>query len=209
LGLSNHPSPRGALLSGLLNELQREKNKNKKKSYTDRGSGTILDGYTKADLPRLSTELLQSAAMTSNVALRNRAVILTAHFMVVRGESSRAAELPDLICMELADEGPQKCMAMILIMNTGKLNQVGRTEYAGMMRNREVEICPQGAMFLFLLKRFDLDREPFPDFTRRENWYMMMSSIASIILQKVGTTLFCSEAQVLEALCHTIRTWHL
>jgi hypothetical protein len=56
-------------------------------------------------------------------------------------------------------------------MNGSKTNQFGRLETMGAYRNKDPFICPLGALGFYLLFRWDLTGEPFPDFTDRSRWY--------------------------------------
>jgi Centromere DNA-binding protein complex CBF3 subunit, domain 2 len=41
----------------------------------------------------------------------------------------------------------------------------------GAFRNKDPLICPLGALGYYLLLRWDLTEEPFPDFMDRSRWY--------------------------------------
>ncbi|XP_044715240.1 centromere DNA-binding protein complex CBF3 subunit [Hirsutella rhossiliensis] len=68
-------------------------------------------------------------------------------------------------------EGLNRCMPLIFTTRAGKQNQHGRLETAGAYRNRNPLICILGGLSFYLLYRWDLGSEPFPDFSRRSSWY--------------------------------------
>lgn len=102
---------------------------------------------------------------------RNRADFLMGHATFLRGGSKRNCQFPDFFTMEIPDEGPQKCTAVVIIQDQGKTNQFGKILYSAFFRNKNALTCPVGALGFLLLSRFHLSNEQFPDFTRNENWY--------------------------------------
>lgn len=60
---------------------------------------------------------------------------------------------------------------MPLISTAGKQNQYGRLETAGALRNKRPHLCLMSGLAFYLLCRWDLDNEPFPDFRQRPSWY--------------------------------------
>ncbi|KAE8260366.1 hypothetical protein A4X13_0g385 [Tilletia indica] len=56
-------------------------------------------------------------------------------------------------------------------MDNGKTNTHGRIEYGGCMRSKTVLECPHNALAIYLFERIHVDKEPFPTFKRREDWY--------------------------------------
>jgi hypothetical protein len=91
--------------------------------------------------------------------------------MPARGDDRRTAEISDLLTFEFAGEGPTRYIPLILTTRGGKENQHGRLETAGALRNRNPQICLLGALAFYLLYRWDLTDEPFPDFSQRPAWY--------------------------------------
>jgi hypothetical protein len=91
--------------------------------------------------------------------------------MLTRGDNRRAAEISDLFTFEFPGEGPTRCMPLIFTIRGGKTNQHGRLETAGALRSRDPEICLLGALAFYLLFRWDLSPEPFPDFGSPQHWY--------------------------------------
>jgi centromere DNA-binding complex CBF3 subunit-like protein len=74
--------------------------------------------------------------------------------MVLRGESRRIAQLPDLVTLSLPNEGPTPCEALILIMRNGKVNKHHKVEYMGALRNKDVLLCPLSALGFYFFWRW-------------------------------------------------------
>ena len=53
----------------------------------------------------------------------------------------------------------------------GKQNQFGRLETIGAFRNKKPLICMLSGLAFYLLCRWDLGDESFPDFNKRSLWY--------------------------------------
>ncbi|KAG2216142.1 hypothetical protein INT45_002563 [Circinella minor] len=125
LGNKNPPA-RGTLVKNLLSDYDRENAIRRRIEYEDRGTNTINDGYTLDEL-----RLISRYQFNRNTPhhLRNRLDFLLGHAILGRGETKRMMQLPDLFSTELADEGPSKCISLVITMNKGKTNQHGRLEY--------------------------------------------------------------------------------
>lgn len=102
---------------------------------------------------------------------RDRLDLLIGHALMSRGESTQKLPPPDLFSMELQNEGPTPCIAAMVIMDQGKINQFRRIEYGRFIRHREVELLSILALALYLFWRFHIVGEVFPDLTSRQNWY--------------------------------------
>jgi hypothetical protein len=107
----------------------------------------------------------------NGTALRDRADFFLGHALLPRGENRRFIEFPDMVTLELPDEGSQICTPLVIIMNRGKTNQHGRIEYGAALRCKKVEVCPLNAVALHLFWRWQIDSELFPDVSCRERWY--------------------------------------
>ena len=61
------------------------------------------------------------------------------------------AELTDFFTIQLPNEEPTSCHVMIMIMNNGKMNALGRLEYGAVMRHRNPLLCTinHTAFYLF------------------------------------------------------------
>ncbi|XP_044721247.1 centromere DNA-binding protein complex CBF3 subunit [Hirsutella rhossiliensis] len=154
LGMNTHPSPR-------------EDNEN----YADKGRDTLLDGYSESEFERVCHELWAHSGTSPECHFRTLVDLLFGHYLLTRGGDRRAAEISDLFTFEFAGEGSTRCMPLIFTTRAGKQNQHGRLETAGAYRNRNPLICILGGLSFYLLYRWDLGSEPFPDFSRRSSWY--------------------------------------
>ena len=168
-GVNSNPHPRNATITALLNSLRREKHEKSKADYVDRGVGTMLDGYSSvSELQQICDFYLESS---SGDDLRNRMCHLLCHSCLLRGESARSLELPDLFSVELENEGFSQCRALVLLMKQGKTNQFNRREFGSCLRHKNVRICAVGAVAMYLFWRFDVENEPIPDFSDPPQWY--------------------------------------
>ena len=57
-------------------------------------------------------------------------------------------------------------------MSNGKTNQFGKVQYMGTLRNRDVRLCPVGALALYLFHRWHGSGEAFPALESRRSWYL-------------------------------------
>jgi hypothetical protein len=165
---NKHPHPRGAALRKLLDTLSRQEFRRKKNSYEDRGKHTLADGYTVHELISVSRYFMNANTCDG---IRNKFDFLFGHSLLSRGENKRLIQLPDLFLLELMNEGPTPCFALVATMSQGKTNQHGRIEYGAVIRHYNVETCPISALALYFFARFEMEEEEFPDFTRRSDWY--------------------------------------
>jgi len=171
LGMNSHPSPREDNVREYLKSLQRRDAQQDKASYADKGRDTLLDGYTEQEFDRVCCELWAQTSAAPECHLRTLVDLLLGHYMLTRGGDRRAAEISDLFTFEFEEEGPTRCMPLIFTTRAGKQNQHGRLETAGALRNQKPVICMLSGLAFYLLYRWDLTEEPFPDFTQRSAWY--------------------------------------
>jgi hypothetical protein len=76
---------------------------------------------------------------------------------MMRGENARKMQLSDLFTVELKEsEGPTKCTAVIGALREGKMNTDGKLEYAGMLRHKNVLLCPVNALAMYFHYRWDV-----------------------------------------------------
>lgn len=177
-GSNPHPHPRGAKLKAVLEHRLRQESVRKKIEYADRAAGTMIDGYDPRHLQRFVRACWTSwsqgrgvSSPTVEAFLRTSCDFLIAHQMLLRGESRRTLEFPDLFSLELKNEGPTTCTAMVLIMHNGKTNQHNRLEYAVSVRNKDPLLCPLSQLACYLFYRWNVVREPVPQFQQRQLWY--------------------------------------
>jgi hypothetical protein len=172
LGLNPYPHPRGALLRGLMKSLKKEKAKRARETFEDRALGKLNDGYTVEEYRRLCSVTL---TMKDQLGpwLRTRLDIQLLHAGVLRSQSNRLAELPDLFMQQLGgEEGEGSWTPCVILMITdGKTLEAGRTDYTGILRHRDPVLCPLASLALYLFWRFDVAGEEPPDFNCRRSWY--------------------------------------
>ena len=161
LGINNNPSPTETAEMRAFTESQRRKKATIKKSnHSDRGNGTLLDGYSSMD--ELRDLLVYFYDLDTGIGLRNRVAVAMCHFNTLRGEVIRRMEFADMFSILLENEGPSDCIAMVTVMDNGKTNKNGRLEYGACLRNRFVELCPIGSVAMHLFWRFHIFNEAFP-----------------------------------------------
>jgi hypothetical protein len=171
LGINSHPHPRDADVQALLKNTHYERERIRRANYDDRGIGTILDGYsTLQQIGEIADHFWRRNHDCSSV-LRNLVTFSLSHYAILRGESARAMELPDMHCVRLENEGFGDCYALVLVMRQGKMNQFGKIELSACLRNRDVAICPWGAVGFYFFWRWHLEGEPFPTFENSRSWY--------------------------------------
>jgi hypothetical protein len=166
---SNRPHPHGKLVDALLQSLKYEEQKHKRDNYVDRGVGTVADGYsTTAEMVKLVDHYFRK---NTQEGLRNGTAFLLQHYGLLRGESIRMMEFPDLQCMLFENEGISTCYALVMVLKQGKTNQEGRLEFSACLRNKNILICPQMMLSCYLFYRWHIAGEPFPDFNENRDWF--------------------------------------
>lgn len=177
-GVSTHPNPRGEALQAVLKTHARREHVRKRLEFSDRAAGTLQDSYNEgnmADIVRFCWTGWQAQPNQKKQSvesyLRTAADFLFSHNMLLRGESRRTVELPDLFTIELLNEGPTPCWPMVMIMDNGKTNQVGRLEYAAVARHRNPLLCTMSHLAFYFFYRWDIVREEHPKFQQRQQWY--------------------------------------
>ena len=179
--MNSNPSPRDAQIRDFIKALQRRDTVLAKQNYADKGRDTYLDGYSESQFKELCLALWRSSAATSKPECHLRTLVdqLLGHYLLARGHDRRLAEISDIHTFEFPGEGPTPCFPLIMTMRGSKTNQHGRLETMGALRNTDPFICPLGALAFYLLYRWDLTEEPFPDFTERSRWYNIRLLLSS------------------------------
>jgi hypothetical protein len=89
-----------------------------RRNFTDRAQGSIADGYSSFE------EFVRIAAgffsLKSEICLRDRLAFLLCHHGLLRGQDVRELELADLVPVELSNEGPSRCIALVLMLHQGR-----------------------------------------------------------------------------------------
>jgi hypothetical protein len=183
-GLNPHPHPRGKGLKALMERLRIEWAAEKRRTFEDRAINGLNDGYTMEQAGRLCAILLgdgtedgrQRISGADLNLLRTRLDFLMLHSMMLRGESTRKAELADLCSVLLPDEGSE-CLGLVLRTSVGKTiplalgGNLRMQHYHAALRHRDPVLCPVGALAHWLVFRWEICGETPPDFRRRESWY--------------------------------------
>ena len=170
--MNTHPSPREETVRDYIKTLQRRDAQQDRQQFADKARDTLLDGYSEDEFEEVCSQLWQHGSQSSpECHFRTLVDILLGHYMLTRGGDRRAAEISDLFTFEFKGEGPTRCMPLIFTTRAGKQNQHGRLETIGALRNRRPLICMLSGLAFYLLYRWDLSEEAFPDFSERSAWY--------------------------------------
>jgi len=156
--INNHASPRGNLVKYFLYELSRNTYEERKKSYFDRGQlyQHLLTNEMKKNRKRIAEYFWNCGKKNSFVAfksLRNRAGYLLSEYGLLRGENVRDLQLPDFFCVEMEEEGPTDCNAMVILKGRGKTNQYGKALFSGYYRHSDVALCSVSCIAFYLFLR--------------------------------------------------------
>ena len=88
-------------------------------------------------------------------ALRDMAAQSFGISALLRGDNQRKVALSELGSTVLpADEGPSECLAIVVVTRESKTNAKGLTQYAAMMRAKEVFMCPVWSLSAYLFARY-------------------------------------------------------
>jgi len=183
-GLNPRSHPRGKAMKALLERLRIEWAAEKRRTFEDRAINGLNDGYTMEQAGRLCAILLRGGTEDGRQRiggidlnlLRTRLDFLMLHSMMLRGESTRKAELADLCSVLLPDEGSE-CLGLVLRTSVGKTiplalgGNLRMQHYHAALRHRDPVLCPVGALAHWLVFRWEITGETPPDFRRRESWY--------------------------------------
>jgi len=142
LGINSNPHPRDENVQALLRNTHYERERVRRANYDDSGVGTMLDRYSNLEQICSIADHFWTRNRDFGTNLRNLVTFCLSHYAILRGESARAMELPDLHCVRLENEGYGDCYALVLVMRQGKMNQFGRIEISACLRNQEVAVCP-------------------------------------------------------------------
>jgi Centromere DNA-binding protein complex CBF3 subunit, domain 2 len=131
----------------------------------------LQDGYDEAKMIDAVRFCWQGQKQSTEPYLRTAVDFLLAHNVLLRSESRLAAEFPDFFTIPLPDEGPTPCFPMIMIMDNGKMNPLGRMEYGAVMRHRNPLLCTMAHTAFYLFYRWNIAGETPPCFRQRQQWY--------------------------------------
>ena len=168
-GDNPHPHPNQARLKTLMESLKRGQALARRENFEDRAIGSLLDSYDHEGMRKVLMTLW-SHTTTPEQYLRTTANFITGHMLLLRGESMRIAELPDLFVIDLDNEGSRR-KALVLVKDNGKTNPHGKVEHCSAMRNKEPLCCPLSALAFYFFWRWHRADEPFPSFRKRSHRY--------------------------------------
>jgi hypothetical protein len=169
--MNSHPSPREDSVREYLNSLQRRDAQRDKALFADKGRDTLLDGYSEEQFESVCRELWAQGRSSPECYLRTLVDLLLSHYMLTRGGDRRSAEISNLFTFEFKGEGPTHCIPLIFTTRASKQNQYGRVETMGALRHKQPLVYMPSGLAFYLLYRWDLTDEPFPNFATRSAWY--------------------------------------
>ncbi|KAG1555462.1 hypothetical protein G6F50_012845 [Rhizopus delemar] len=165
-GFNKHTMARGPIVKRFLDTHTKKETRRKRTEYEDRGKNTLNDGYTDQELLRINQYFL----VQNNIfSLRNKVCFSMSHAMLMRSETALGTQLPDLLIMELKNQGPSSCFAIVATITFGKTNKDGKIQYGSALRHRDVEVCPHGAFAQYFFSLFHHQNLPFPNFSTRRD----------------------------------------
>ena len=178
LCMNSHPDPNGVKVKAVLKDRLRKENERKKREFVDRAAGTLAENYDREKISNFVRHCWTawkdqrgSNQQSIEAYFRTACDFLLGHSMLLRGESRRMVELADLFSLDLENEGPTPCSALVIILNNGKTNQFSRIEYGAAVRSKNIFLCPLSHVSFYLFYRWNIMREPLPHFQQRHRWY--------------------------------------
>jgi hypothetical protein len=166
---NRNPSPRDNYVKRFLQNKSKETAKISIQNFTDRGTGTLLDGYSTLD--QLAKIIEAGWTLHNNLkGLRNGAMFALSHTLLLRGDNVRVFDFSSLFSVELENEnlGGNKPFAVVGTMIKSKTNVTGRKDYSAMLRHKDVKCCAISWLALYLFAKW---RNDFPSFVSRQSWY--------------------------------------
>jgi hypothetical protein len=73
--------------------------------------------------------------------------------------------------LDLENEGPSPCTALVMVLSQCKTNQYGKVEYGACLRNKSVSCCAINALAMYFFHRWHISGESFPDISKKQLWY--------------------------------------
>lgn len=165
-GENTGPSPRTVLVKQLIENEATKTRHHRRVNNVDRGVGTLLEGYqTTEEFERIADAFLSLGD------IRGRTAFMVSHYGLLRGQNVRELEFADMFSQALEGEGFQDCVALVLLIEQSKANVHGKAQHVGFLRNKNVSLCPVGAVAMYFFELFHVRCEPFPSLVRAEDWY--------------------------------------
>jgi len=175
-GQNPAPRPQGIALKTLKENILRQTWARKRSDRFDRDKGTIRDSYAPCRILD-HTAVVWKERKAIGCAFRTQVDFLLGNHVLLRLSNRLPIELPDCFCLDLQNKGVQRSRdahatkALVILMHQGKTNQHGRMEYGAALRHRDPKACLIGALAFWFFWRWQCEGEPFPRFTRSEDWY--------------------------------------
>ena len=155
-------------------------------NFTDRGTGTLLDGYSTLD--DLANIIKAGWTLHNNLkGLRNSAMFALSHTLLLRGDNVRTFDLSCLFSVELEGEslGNRIPFAVVGTLIKSKTNVEGRKDYSAMLRHKDVKCCAISWLALYLFAR--LNANDFPSFDSPVSWYNL--KVCIYYVKKLGLSI--------------------
>jgi hypothetical protein len=167
--------PRNYAVKDFLKNKRHEITSNLINNNDDRGKNTLFAGYTGLD----ELEKILCAGFTrhnTTKGLRNTAAFALSHLLLLRGDNIRNIDLSCMFTVTLPGESfnnDRPAKALVITLLRSKTNDEGRKDYSAALRHVQVECCAIAWVSLFLLGRWDVDEEDFPNFSESQHWFRL------------------------------------
>jgi len=121
-GEHNAPKPENVAIKALKTTIVRGQHAHRRKEFTDRGVGTITDGYLASQIPDLTRAAWAERSPRSlEQSLRTQVDFLFGNSMLLRLSNRLSMELPDLFALSLPKEGQKPGVwCLVAVMDQGK-----------------------------------------------------------------------------------------
>lgn len=165
---------KSARVMKLLEMVKKRKKRLHAANYKEKISSEFSPYMLANEVPRIERALFfhNSQAKTARMSIaatRDRYMLLQTIYGILRGESIIKCDLSDLCDILLEDQGIHECRILIMRIVTGKTNGL-KTLYGRVMRNTNEDLCPIGALALYLFARFKYGGEKI-DWTSNKGWF--------------------------------------
>ena len=156
----------------LLSTVKLRRPMEKKANYEEKVNHLLAPYTLVHELKNIANRVLSqnnSSDRLSQASLRDRFCLLLTNFGILRGESLFKADLSDLASIVDRPGTCQESVVLILQIAIGKVNK-GKTLYGRVMRHKDVELCPVGALAMYLFHRFQVAKEEI-DLSSNSKWF--------------------------------------
>lgn len=82
------------------------------------------------------------AALTLQASLVTAVDFLFTFHMLLQSEAHKCLELADMSSMDMDNEGPTLCTALVIRRDHGKTNKASRIEFSAAMRHKDPLLLP-------------------------------------------------------------------